>query len=84
MVTPTPPTEYVITIRVRTTRPPRDDPFPHLAKTADAMFKATPGGTLHILGATVEQVPSIVSTATPAKALAPPTAEPAKPARAPM
>lgn len=53
-------TEYLIRVRVRTQRHPRDDPMPYLERAAQALFKTRPGGDLHIIGATVEQVPSIM------------------------
>lgn len=58
-------TEYLITIRVRTNRQPRDDPWPQLAKAADALFKVRPTGELDMLGASIEQVTSIRDKATP-------------------
>lgn len=53
------PAEYVITLRVRTTREPRDDPWPQLRTASEALFKVRPGGDLDLIGATVELVPSV-------------------------
>ena len=53
------PTEYLIRIRVRTEREPRDDPWPYLRTATEALFKVRPTGGLDLLGATIEQVPSI-------------------------